>query len=658
MTQGLIQKEMADAVAHQKAGRLVEAERACRRILEKSPNQPGVIYLLGYVLFEAKQFAAAVEVLRHCVATAPQLVGAYNILGMALRELEKFDDAIPCFVKALQLKPDAPEIVNNLANLFAETGKYEQAILGFHKAIALRPGYPPAHTNLGNALSKMGRFDEAIAQHQRALALDPNYVQAHFNLANALAGKNQMDEAIVSYRKALAFQPTLTTAMQNLGNAHLEMGQLNDAVNLYVRAMTIQRDKPDLHSCLLYAMQFDPRARPTDTFAEHVRWNLAHGVKGASQIKPFPKEPLVGRRLRIGYVSADFYDHSVASFFEPLLAAHHADVVEVFCYANVARPDETTARLQKLTPHWHDIAAMTDDAVATMIRGHGIDILVDLSGHTGHNRLMLFARKPAPVQVTYLGYPDTTGLSAIDYRITDALADPPGMTEKYHSEKLARMPESFLCFSEPRNAPAVGPLPAAASGSVTFGSFNAAQKSNADVVGIWAAILKQVPKSRMMFKSKGLSNASARKWLLDLFAARSIGPERIVLRDWIAGKASHLLLYGEIDIALDTFPYNGTTTTCEALWMGAPVITLAGEHHRSRVGASILTNVGLGELIAKNAEEYTQKAVGLAGDLTKLGAMRAGLRPRMAKSPLMDAGRFAGNLEKLYQGMWEARAKS
>jgi predicted O-linked N-acetylglucosamine transferase (SPINDLY family) len=398
-------------------------------------------------------------------------------------------------------------------------------------------------------------------------------------------------------------------------------------------------------------MHFHPDYDAQRIAQEHSRWNRQHAEPLKQFIGPHRNGRIRDRRMRIGYVSPDLRQHSVAYFLENLLAHHDASSVEVFCYSDVIRPDATTARMQKLCAQWREIVGLKDTEVDQKVREDRIDILVDLAGHTANNRLLLFARKPAPIQVTYLGYPDTTGLRAMDYRLTDAYADPPDVTGGY-SEQLVRLPETFLCYRPSYGAPEIGPAPALESGRVTFGSFNALAKVNAPLVAMWSKILEQIPNSRLILKNQGLGSAGARRHILEYFAAHHIAPDRVELMGWARSEAGHLQLYNRIDIALDTFPYHGTTTSCEALWMGVPVVTRAGSAHVSRVGVSLLSNVGLAELVTDSQEKYVQLARELAHDLSRLSNLRSTLRKRMEQSPLMDAPRFARNVESAYRQMW------
>ena len=361
------------------------------------------------------------------------------------------------------------------------------------------------------------------------------------------------------------------------------------------------------------------------------------------------------RPLRIGYVSSDFRHHAVSHFIEPVLAAHDKNKFQLFAYYHHTVVDDMTKRIQSHVSHWRSLVGKSDTDIAAMIRADGIDILIDLAGHTATNRLPMFARKPAPMQVTWLGYPNTTGLSTMDYRITDAFADPPGMTDAFHTEKLHRMPETFSCYSAPADAPAVAPLQAKRTGRVTFGSFNNFAKITAEVITVWSNILKRIPTATLFLKYKDLESVPMTQYIHNQFMTRGVLVSQLRIQGDDASHVEHMARYNNIDIALDPFPYNGTTTTLDALWMGVPVITLAGASHVGRVGVSQMSNLGLQELIAKNQDDYVNIAVELAGNIEKLSALRAGMRERMLASPLMNVERFTRNLEQGYEQMWAAR---
>ncbi len=394
-------------------------------------------------------------------------------------------------------------------------------------------------------------------------------------------------------------------------------------------------------------------------YREHCRWGQML-EKRIPETSCFNNITDPERRLRIGYVSADFRMHSVAFFLEPLLANRDTGQFEVICYSEVGWADEMTANLRSLSDGWRDTRGLSDSGVHSMIQADSIDILVDLAGLTYGNRLEVFAMKPAPVQVNYLGYAGTTGLSRMDYRITDNLPDPPGDSDRYHTETLIRLPQCFLCYKPPPASPPVSPLPSQTSGHVTFGSFNDLSKVTPDVVGVWAEILKLVPGSRCVCKARRLRDASIRARYHELFSSHGISSDRIDLLGQVESITAHLELYSRVDIALDTFPYNGTTTTCEALWMGVPVVGIRGERHISRVGLSLLLNLGLDELVADDTQGYIATALGLVNNPGYLSELRSGLRERMAASPVCDAMNFTRQLEYAYRDMWRtycARSK-
>jgi protein O-GlcNAc transferase len=364
------------------------------------------------------------------------------------------------------------------------------------------------------------------------------------------------------------------------------------------------------------------------------------------------------RRLRIGYVSPDFKTHSVSYFIESLISSHDRRQFEVFCYAEVPNPDNKTDHLRKLADGWRSIVEMAMNDVVDCIRGDGIDILVDLTGHTANNRLQVFTKRPAPLQVTWLGYPNTTGLSAMDYRLIDAITDPEGPGDDLHSEQLVRMPNGFLCYTPDVEAPSVKVPPALSNGIVTFGSFNNLSKITSSTLSAWARILEATPNSRLLLKNFSLADAQTRQRYLALFAERGINTKRVEFLNYIPSKSGHLESYNRIDISLDTFPYNGTTTTCEALWMGVPVICLRGDRHAARVGASILTRVGQPDLIAETVDDYVAVAGALAKDQVRLTTLRRSLRPTMAASPLCDAQGFTLDVETAFKNMWREWCES
>jgi len=639
------------ALAHYRAGRLEEAERACRRLLEAQPAHADALHLLGAIAHARGAAAEAVELLEEAARLAPDRAEFLNTLGAAYLAQGRPAEAEDCLRGALALDARSADAHNNLGIALRELGRRAEAETSLRQAIALRADFAEAHNNLGNLLRETGRAKEAEASYRRALRLRPAYAEAHAGLGAALREQGRLEEAARCAERAIVLQPRYAEAHNDLGAALFGLGRLAEAERAYRAALDLEPDLAIASANLAYLLNCAPARPPEEVFAAHRE--AARAISVAPDPRPHANDPQPDRRLRVGYVSADLRRHSVAYFFEPLLEHHDRRAVETFCYAASARADEVTARLQRHCAHWCEAYALDDAQLAKRIRADRIDILVDLSGFSAGNRLAALARKPAPVQVTWLGYPNTTGLEAVDWRLTDALADPPGCTERFHVERLLRLPRGFLCYRPPEQAPAVGELPLLRTGRLTFGCFNHLPKLTDPMLALWARLLAALPDARLMLKSFGLSAESARRDLLARLARQGIGAERVELRAPQETLAAHLACYGEVDIALDVFPYNGATTTCEALWMGVPVVSLAGATHVARVGASILTHAGLPELVAESPERYVEIALSLARDRARLAALRAGLRERLRASALLDARGFARQLEDAYRSMWK-----
>ena len=605
------------ALSHLKKDNLREAEQLYQEILALQPDDINALHFLGVVYHRLKDYDRAVSLINKALLLRPDYFDAQNNLGIILQETGRFDEAIAAYEKALQIRPDSYQIHFNLGTLFDKQNQAKKAIDSYHRAIQLNPNYAEAYLNLGNIFSEIGQGDLSIRCYQRAIQITPDQPEMLNAIGVVLDKQHKLDESESYFRKAIKVNSEYAPAYHNL--------LMNMCYNANYDIQTVFTEHKN------FAKQFE---------------------------KPFPhplftNDRTLFRKLKIGYVSPDFRKHSVAYFLEPVLMARNKEDYEVFCYANLSIEDEVTDRLKQCADHWRNITELSDSQAFEKIRDDRIDILIDLAGHTAHNRLPLFARKPAPVQASWIGYPATTGLSAIDYRIVDAYTDPPGMTEQFNTEKLIRLPESFLCYLPDRDSPEVGSLPALSTGRVTFGSFNKLSKLSTKMFALWADILVDTPHSFLMLKTVSFSDKATCQHIADIFAQRGIFSDRFQLIPWVASTREHLELYNKIDIALDTFPYNGTTTTCEALWMGVPVITLAGHGYGSRVGASLLSNVGLSDLIATTYEEYRNLVIALAGDRHRLQALRGGLRDMMACSPLTDAKRFTGHLEECYRRIWK-----
>ena len=449
--------------------------------------------------------------------------------------------------------------------------------------------------------------------------------------------------------------------LDKIGNQVLSQGMAKEAIDQYEMALILAPENTFIQSNYLCALNYQATSNMDKIFAAHKKFG-EFCERAAAKLEPLQSAapPHVAtsdyRPLRIGYVSSDFRHHAVSNFIEPVLAAHDKSKFELFAYYHHIVVDDMTKRIQSHVPHWRSLVGKSDADIAAMIRADGIDILIDLAGHTVTNRLPVFARKPAPVQVTWLGYPNTTGLSTMDYRITDAFADPPGMTEMFHTEKLHRMPECFSCYSAPTDAPDVAPLHAMRNGRVTFGSFNNFAKITPEVIQVWSNILKRIPTATLFLKYKDLESAPMTQFIHHQFMTRGVLVSQLRIQGNDASHVEHMNRYNTIDIGLDPFPYNGTATTLDALWMGVPVITLEGISHAGRVGVSQMSNLGLQELIAHNQNEYVEIAVALARDLPRLATLRAGMRERILASPLMNVAGFTSDLERAYESMWKTHS--
>lgn len=550
----------------------------------------------------------------------PDMPESLYLMANALLAESKPDAAVHFITRLLELKPDFFNAYTTLVEILCRLDRTEEALSRCQKAMATFPNNPTLVCATGLALTKLNRTSELISHYQRALACNPNFAEAENNLANALASQGRAEEAIAHYQKALALAPNYADTNSSLLMAHNYLID-QDAKSIYLEH-------------LKYAQRFEAPLRTSH--------------------QPHCNDRSLGRRIKVGYVSSDFRKHAVAHFIEPVLRHHDQEKFEIYCYSNSLTEDDTTRRIQTLIGKWRNIARMPDNKAAQLIRDDQIDILVDLNGHSGGNRLPVFARKPAPIQITWIGYPNTTGLSSMDFRITDAYADPPGLTDQYNSEQLIRLPHSFSCYQAPDDCPAVAQLPAHRNGYITFGSFNNLTKITADVIALWARILMTIPDSHLVLKTNALDDTARRQAIQNAFFTYAPFAGRLHLLGHSASTQEHLSHYNGIDVGLDPFPYNGTTTTCDALWMGVPVIVLEGHTHVARVGFSQLNNIGMPELVAHSPEEYLAIATRLATDLDHLAEIRKTLRTTMQNSPLSDAPLLTRNLESAYIEKWEA----
>jgi predicted O-linked N-acetylglucosamine transferase (SPINDLY family) len=625
-----------------------EAIAAHHRAVTLNPRHRQAHYNLANLLFNKGQMNEAIALYRQAIANRPDHADAHQNLGTALNRVGQIDQAEASLRTALSLRKDSAEAHNNLGVVLAGKMKLDAAIAQYHEALKLKPNFVQALSNLGAALRLKGQFKEAIDALQQALRLNPNMAEALNNLGIALKETLRLDEAMVAYQRCLAVAPAMRDARNNLGNVYKDCGEIEEAVACYAQSLAIGPVEPNIQSNMIYTLQFHPGYDDESLYREQRRFNEVHALPLKNSIRPHERPPASESepRLRIGYVSPYFYGQAESFFVEPLFAAHDHKQFEIHCYASTIRPDAMTTRLKSFADVWHDVLGWKDDAVAEQIRNDRIDVLIDLAMHMSFNRLITFARKPAPVQVAWLAYPGGTGLDTMDYRITDAYMDPPELETPYYREESIRLADCWACYSSLSD---LLPAPKRQDGPIRFGSINNPCKINEPLLRLWARLLREVPDARLLIQSMYEGH---RAKIRSTFQSMGIAPERL---EFVGRKlrAEYLRIYDAVDIGLDPLPYNGITTTCDALWMGVPVVTLAGHTASGRAGVSILSTIGLPELVARTEDEFIRIAAGLAGDRARLADLRSTLRQRTTQSPLMDAPGFARKMEAAYREMWQ-----
>jgi predicted O-linked N-acetylglucosamine transferase (SPINDLY family) len=607
----------------------------------------------------------ALDLVRRAFELAPESLAIRgNYLRLLQRQIEvlelagKYREALPLHLCRVAVEPESAAAQHALGRCYTRVGQSEVALRHYARAINLEPNNQAHYNDLGLACFELRLLAEAQGAFQKVLELNPKSFVAfnHLGLLANLMGV--MNVAVNMMRRAVEIAPNCGEAHNNLALFLREQGELSECRLHYEKAIRLNPDREKIFSGYLLSLNDDPAAEPGWVAAEHRRFEKLVRRSGR-ELAPRSAEP--ERRLRVGYISPDFRMHSVGYFIAPLLEAHAREVVEVTCYATGLWEDEMTERIRRGTDRWRKAFGMSDDDLALLIQEDQIDVIIELSGHTGDNRLAMLAERVAPVQVTYLGYPNTTGLSNIDYRITDAAADPPGVSDAWCTEKLVRIGGGFLAYSPPPFARdiQVAELPAGKVNHITFGSFNNLAKINDAVLDVWAAILAQAPQSRLLIKARGLRDDRIKVRILNALTTRGgVAEDRVCLMGHERSAVEHLRVYNHVDVTLDTFPYNGTTTTCEALWMGVPVLTLSGRCHAGRVGESLMSRVGLTEFVTNDVTGYIEKAVSFSKRWEGLAELRSGLRQRLLASPLMDARRLASGLEAACREAWRAYCRS
>lgn len=628
-------------------GRREDAVNAYCAAIRTMPDYAEAYSNLGNTLKDQGRLDDAVNAYNAGICVKPNLAEAHSNRGIALTALGRLNDAVNACNSAIRVKPDYAEAHANLGNALKTLGKLDDAVNAYNEAIRAKPDLAEAHSNLGIALNDLGKLDDAVNAYNTALRFKPDYAEAHSNLGNTLKDQGRLDDAVKACNAAIRFKPDLAEAHANLGVALKDLGRLDEAVNACNTAIRFKPDYAEAHSNLLMCLHYHPQA--TEAVILEKALDFASRVEKVRTSSCTPADP--DRRLRIGYVSGDFKRHPVGYFLSRVLTNHDPNAVEIFCYSNTHRADDLTALLKGAADHWRSLVGLSDQTAAALITSDRIDILVDLSGHTALNRLTMFALKPAPVQIAWLGYFGTTGLAAMDYILADRFVVPEP-SSPFFTESIWRLPDSYLCFSPPDlDCPIFSP-PVTKGEPLTFGNFNNHAKTSLAAVSLWSRILSRAPGSRLLLKTMALADSRARQDLLDQFVSNGIEAERILL-EGASPRAELLSSYNRVDIALDPTPYGGGITTAEALWMGVPVVTLHGPTWVGRVSESILSTVGLPHLVAATPDDYVGIAVGLANDKTRLEALRSGLRPQLEASPFCDGSRFTRGLEQAYRSMWK-----
>jgi predicted O-linked N-acetylglucosamine transferase (SPINDLY family) len=569
---------------------------------------------------------------------------------LRLQRLGNMPEVVARCEAALAREPAQIDVLNLLAAALLAQGKTADGIRHLRHANALAPS-AKTHAHLGGILATTGDFEGAIASYRAAVALQPDFVDAWNTLAALLKALARYDDAEEWCRSGLSQLPPNAALKHTLATVLFEQARVEEAIATMRESLALQPGNPAAHSELLRMLSYSDTQEPAQIYREHLAWAAQHARALEDATPPHPNTPDSARRLRVGFVSPYIHKHAVTFFLESVIEHHDRAQLEIFLYADVARPDDYSERLKAYGAHWRGTLGLDHAQLAQRVRDDAIDILVDLSGHTANNRLLAFARKPAPVQVNWLGFPSTTGMRSMDYRITDEYCDPPGMTEHLNSEQLVRLPGIYMAWRPPDGTPAVAPLPALKNKYVTFGTFHSAFKITRTTAALWARILQRVPDSRL--RVMAITGIAAERHVCKLFAESGVSEQQLVILPRLKFD-DYLAAYADVDIALDTFPYHGATTTCFSLWMGLPVVVLEGGTHASRADVSMLNNVGLPQLIAKTGDDYVDIAVKLAHDLPQLADMRANLRDMMARSPNADGRACARNLEYAFREMWVA----
>lgn len=636
-------------------GQLDEAVASHEKAIQLKPDYAQAYNNRGNVLRELELLNKALESYNKAVQLKPDYAEAHSNRGIALQALGQLSEAFESYNKAIQFKPDHTEAYTNQGNLFRELGQFDNSVAGYKKAIELEPDCAETYSNLGVVLKDLGQLDESVESLEKAIQLKPDCAEAHSNLGITLQELGRLYDSIASYDKAIRHRPDYEKAYSNRGNSLKELGQLDAALESFNKAIQLKPDYIEAYNNLLMFLNYTTRHSSIDRVSIARKFGELVTKKARTRFSDYHCQPMPGR-LRVGFVSGDLRSHPVGYFLESILSSIDSSKIELIAYSTTPKFDALSERIKPLFSQWKPIYDQNDETAAKLIHTDGIHVLLDLAGHTAENRLPMFAYKPSPVQVSWLGYFATTGVNEMDYLLGDPFVTPPKYDDKF-TEKVWRLPESRWCVTPPDVGVGVSALPALSNGYVTFGCFSNLTKVNDAVIRLWAKILAAIPNSRLLFKAAQFRDPLVRKRVIQEFAARGISSTQLTLEGPEA-RQKYFAAYKNIDITLDPFPFTGGTTSVDSLWMGVPLITLAGDSLASRQGVGVLMNAGLPDLIAKDEEEYLNKAVLFASDLDKLTSLRAGLRSKLLASPLFDAPRFARNFENALTEMWNQRNTS
>jgi predicted O-linked N-acetylglucosamine transferase (SPINDLY family) len=644
------QAALNHAMGLHQAGRFADAAGIYQRLLELLPDSHDIRHLQGLALFDLGQPTEGIRLMEDALARNPGAGHYYNNLGSRLIDHGDLARAEELLTQGTTRSPACPATRYNLGNALFRQGKYLPAIASYREALARQPDFAMCDLQLGLALHNAGLRSEALAHYQAAVTAHPDNPALRINHGALLQSECDLDGAAEAFRHAVRLAPQDATPLNNLAVVMKEVGDIGEATRLLRRCVELKPSSLEIHSNLILTLHYDPTAIAADLNSAHEGWNSRH----PSPRLPHTNVPEPGRRLRLGFVSPDLRDHVVGRALLPSFRRFDPDRFELYCYGNTVE-DPVGAEFRARCHGWRELGTKTAAQLAETIAADGVDILIDLALHTSDNRLDVFALKPAPLQISWLGYPESSGVATMDYRLTDAWLEPPSGNQLAHpQEKAALLPECWTCYEPPTGYPEVNALPSAAGKPFTFGSFNNNCKINGAVLDAWARLLLATPGSRLQLLAK---QGGHRRRFADEFARRGVDTARILFADYLPASAdlsqgALLARYHDIDVALDTFPYGGMTTTLDALWMGVPVVSLVGERNLGRAGLSILNNVGLGELAAKDVDAYVETAMRLAQDQVRLAALRASLRERMRSSPLLDAEGYTRKVEQAFRDMW------